>query len=208
LLVEVEGPVLPEPHQLVDHPVGLLQARQDACRVLAHAAVPVGPGRSLDVACQQGSEHADGAVLARALMEDGGGGAADDGQALALRELLLDVEQLTAAALALQPGVVQAFQDAEHDERGGAGGHPSRRPRPIQADQEDVDHEHLRPARGAASRPPPRRGPMRPGIGRTASHTATAPSVTSTTINSDGSRWRWCSAATTVIRTACVLTFT
>ena len=134
-------------------------------------------------------------MLARDLVEHGGRGPSDHREALAAGELVLHREQLVAAALALQPGVVQALQDAEDDQRGGTGRYPCREARALQAHQQEVDHQHLQgggggqhvPAERAERRRQRNVGAIRPGMGRSTSHRATALSVSTTTSSSDGS---------------------
>ena len=97
---------MPEAQQLLDDAVGVVDARQDARRVLPHGG---GVGRR---ASQQMGVHADGAVVARHLVEDGRRRLADRGEPLAAIELVARGEQVLAPPFALEPRVVEPLQDA------------------------------------------------------------------------------------------------
>ena len=113
--IEVERAVLPEAQQLLDDAVGLVDAREDARRVLAC-------GAGLGAASEQMRVHADGAVMPRppggrrsppsARSSPGAGGARARPRG----------EQLLAPPLALQARVVEPLQDGVQRERRQAGG--------------------------------------------------------------------------------------
>ena len=167
--VEIQRAILAEAQQLLDDAVRLVDAGEDAGRVLARGAGSAPRAEQVRV-------HADGAVVARHLVEHRRRRLADGGEALAAIELVLRGDQLLAAALALEAGVVQALQDRVQGERGA--GSRSRSPSGRRVPGPPRGSPPSRRAAGAstsgmsgpsasAMRVHVRAGAMRPGIGAT-----------------------------------------
>src|SRR5262249_11197074 len=109
--IHVQRAIRAEAQQLLDDAVRLLDAGEDTRGVLAHdPAVRVRAREQVGV-------HADGAVMPAHLVKDRRRGLSDGGEALAAIQLALHGDELLAASLALEPGVVQPLQDRVQGQR-------------------------------------------------------------------------------------------